>query len=189
VNGAAAREIAAAGPYTSTMPSLATLGPIARTLAEDHDRLGALLDEALATPGAVARAPYDAFRAGLLRHIALEEKILLRAARDARGGEPLPQARRLRIDHGAIASLLVPPPTPALAAELRSILDPHNLVEEEPGGLYDTCDRLLASQASEILARMAAYPPVKVAAYYDGPRVLRTAAEALRLMQAQVPKE
>ncbi len=154
-------------------------GPLTRFLASDHDRLDGLLRLALARPGAVDRGPYDAFRAGLLRHIGLEEKILLPAAREARGGEPLPLARRLRIDHGAITSLLVPTPTPEIAAELRSILEPHNRVEEEPGGLYQACDSLLAGRAAELLARMEAYPAVKVARYQDGPGVHRTAAAAL----------
>lgn len=154
-------------------------GPIAAFLAEDHDRLDGLLQRALARPGEVDLGSFGAFRAGLLRHIAMEEKILLPAARAARGGEPLPVARRLRVDHGAITSLLVPTPTSEIATELRSILGPHNLVEEEPGGLYQVCDALLASGAGELVDRMRAYPPVKVNRYQDGPNVHRTAASAL----------
>ena len=161
--------------------------PLTQFLADDHARLGALLARAVATPGSMDRAAYDAFRAGLLRHIALEEKVLFPAAREARAGEPLPEAARLRIDHGAIAALLVPPPTPVLAAELRIILDPHELLEEEPGGVYDLCEGLLAARASELIERMRTYPPVKVAAYFDGPRVVRTAAEALALMRDGAP--
>lgn len=162
-----------------------TAGPIATELARDHARLDALLAQAIATPGALARAPFDAFRAGLLRHIAVEEKILLRAARDARGGEPLPCFRRLRVDHGALASLLVPTPDAALVAELRSVLEPHNRIEEEPGGLYEVCDELLAARAAELVERMRAYPPVRVAPYSDGPRVVRRAADALRISAMQ----
>ncbi|ABC80221.1 hemerythrin domain-containing protein [Anaeromyxobacter dehalogenans] len=154
-------------------------GPISRFLSDDHLRLHGLLARAVADPAAIDRGPYDAFRGGLLRHIALEEKVLLPAAREAQGGEPLPLARRLRVEHGAIASLLVPTPTHALVAEIRKILDPHNLLEEAPDGLYATCDGLLAARADELVARMAAYPAVKVAAYNDGPRVLRTAEAAL----------
>jgi hypothetical protein len=158
---------------------MTTPGPITRYLTDDHDRLDGLLRRSLARPGEVDREPFDAFRAGLLRHIGIEEKILLPAAREARGGDPLPLSRRLRIDHGAITSLLVPTPTPAIAAELRSILEPHNVVEEEPGGLYETCDTLLAGRAAALVARMVAYPPVKVNRYQDGPNVHRTAASAL----------
>lgn len=154
-------------------------GPIERFLSDDHSRLDGLLTRAVADPAALDRASYDAFRAGLLRHIALEEKVLLPAAREALGGEALPLARRLRVEHGAIASLLVPTPTHALVTEIRKILEPHNLLEEAPDGLYATCDRLLSGRAEELVARLAAYPPVKVAAYNDGPRVLRTAEAAL----------
>src|SRR5512145_2154866 len=96
-------------------------GPISRFLAEDHDRLEALLARATERPGEIEAAPYEAFRAGLLRHIGIEEKILAAAFRKA--GPPDPEfealARRLRIDHGAITSLLVPSPSPAIVAELR----------------------------------------------------------------------
>lgn len=154
-------------------------GLISRFLTADHRRLDELLRRALERPGEVARGPFDEFRAGLLRHIALEEKILLPAAREARGGEPLLVARRLRIDHGALTSLLVPTPDAGIAAELRSILEPHDALEEEPGGLYQACDALLAPQAAALIGRMEAYPQVKVARYQDGPRVHRTAAGAL----------
>ena len=65
-------------------------------------------------------------------------------------------------------------------AELRSVLEPHNAVEEEPGGLYETCDRLLAPEAASLLERIGAYPAVKTAPHNDGPGVFRTAEEALR---------
>ena len=166
----------------------AAIRPISAFLGEDHLRLDALLARAVATPGTLEREPFDAFRAGLLRHIALEEKILFRALREARGGEPLAVQRRLRVDHGALASLLVPTPTPELVGEIRSILGPHNAVEEGPGGLYEVSDELLAASAGALLERMSAYPAVKVAAYNDGPRVLRTAADALRVSAMQLER-
>lgn len=161
---------------------MADARPIAAFLAADHARLGALFARAVADPAALDREAFDAFRAGLLWHIALEEKLLLPAARAARGGAKLPDADRLRVDHGAIAALLVPTPSHDLARELRVILDPHERLEEAPGGVYDQCEALLAGTAAELVARMRAYPPVKVAAYFDGPRVVRTAAAALALM-------
>lgn len=162
-------------------------GPISRYLAEDHVRLDALLSRAAAGTDGFAREPFDAFRAGLLRHIALEEKILFRAVREAGGDDQETRAllRRLRVDHGALASLLVPTPSRALVAEIRVILGPHNAVEDAPGGLYERCDALLAPRAAEIGERMRGYPPVKVAPYNDGPRVLRTAADALRVSAMQ----
>ncbi len=161
-------------------------GPITAYLSEDHRRLDALLSESVAGDAGFAREAFDAFRAGLLRHVALEEKILFRALRDASADDALlALLARLRVDHGALASLLVPSPSRALVAEIRLILGPHDGAEDERGGLYERCDALLGGRAAEIVERMRGYPPVKVAAYNDGPRVLRTAADALRLSAMQ----
>lgn len=160
-------------------------GPVAQFLAADHARLDTLLVAAVRDRGAFDVATFDQFRAGILWHIAVEEKLHFPAVRQARGGDPHPDWKRLRIDHGAITSLLVPPPTPEIVAEIRSILDPHNAVEEAPGGVYESCDALLGARAGALLGKMRAYPPVKVAPYRDGPRVLRTAEDALRLSAKQ----
>jgi hypothetical protein len=109
-------------------------GPLTTFLASDHARLDGLLQRAMTAGGAVDRAAYAEFRAGLLRHISLEEKILLPAAQRWQGGDPLPLAARLRLDHGALAALLVPTPTPAIIAALRTVLAAHNALEEGPGG-------------------------------------------------------
>src|SRR5690606_18715222 len=111
---------------------------ITRFLTADHARLDALLD------AATNQEPHDLdayaeFRRGLLRHIGIEEKVLLPAAQRASGGTPLPVAARLRLDHGAIAALLVPTPNPVIVATLRHILAQHNPIEEGTGGLYPTC--------------------------------------------------
>ncbi len=163
-----------------------SLGPVTAYLAEDHARLDALLAQAVRHRGGVDLAPYGAFRAGLLRHIGIEEKVVFPALRAARGGEHHPDWRRLRIDHGAVTSLLVPPPTPDLVAELRSILEPHDALEEAPGAVYACADALAASDAETVARMMRAYPPVKVAPYRDGPRVLHRAEDALRVSALQL---
>ncbi|HET6924180.1 MAG TPA: hemerythrin domain-containing protein [Anaeromyxobacteraceae bacterium] len=170
-------------------PRPAVPGAITGWFVADHARLEVILDRAVADPDAFDLEAFEAFRARLLKHIALEEKFLLPAARKARGGEPLPVARRLRVDHGAIASLLVPTPDAGIVAELRSILEPHNVAEEEPGGLYQICDQLLGHEAEALLERIRAYPDVKLAPHRDGPGVYRTAEEALRgsARQAEQP--
>jgi len=161
-------------------------GPISQFLAQDHARLDALLSTAGATPGSIDLAAFGIFREGLLRHIAWEEKILIPAIAEARKGEPLAMARQLRIEHGALAALLVPTPRPRIVGELRKILGPHNDAEEGPGGLYESCDSLLPEVAkAAILERIRAYPPVKLARYHDGPYVCRTAEEALRISALQ----
>src|SRR3954454_10946356 len=107
-------------------------GPITDFLVKDHGRLEALLHSAVAHGDHIDQGTYDQFRAGLLRHIGMEEKILLPAAQRLRGGEPLSIAAKLRLDHGAIASLLMPPPSAAVIATIRAVLKVHNIIEEGP---------------------------------------------------------
>ncbi len=145
-------------------------GPISRYLAADHDRLDALLARATAGPEGIDDEAYTAFRAGLLRHIGLEEKILLTAAKERRGGEPLDVARRLREDHGKLAALLVRTPTREIVAQIRGILGPHNALEEAEDGVYAVCDELLADEAEALVDRMRAVEPPPLAPYYDGPK-------------------
>ena len=156
-----------------------TSGPLTSFLAEDHRRLDALFHRAAADPCRVDRTLYDQFRAGLLRHIGMEEKILLPAAQWLNGGEPLPVAARLRLDHGALAALLMPSPTAAIIATIQRILIKHNAVEEGSGGLYGLCDDLARSEAEALVARLQAAPDVKVMAHSDSPAVATTVRRAL----------
>jgi hypothetical protein len=140
-------------------------------LAQDHVRLRTLLAQATSDPSRIDLAAYNQFRAGLLRHIAMEEKVLFRDARDRRNGEPLPVTKQLHADHAAIASLLVPPPTHALLVTLRDILVEHDPLEEGPDGLYAECERLAGPDIGDVLARMHAIPPARVAQHVDEPRI------------------
>lgn len=155
-------------------------GVVHRFLAQDHARLDELLRRTVADPATVDHAPYQAFRAGLLLHIAMEEKVLLADARRRRGGEPLALAALLRADHAALAALLIPTPTHAIVATIRGILESHNPLEEEPGGIYEVCEHLAGADADDLLARMRAVPPPRVAAYRDQPRVHDHIARLLR---------
>ena len=154
-------------------------GPLYRLLVADHDRLVRLLDEATARPDVIEPAPYAAFRTGLLRHIGVEEKILLPAAQRANDGVPLAVAARLRLEHGAIATLLVPTPTPTIVAALRDILARHDGLEEEPGGVYATCERMLGPSAGALVAEIRAAGDVPANAHVDGPLVMDAVARAL----------
>jgi len=152
---------------------------ITRWMSEDHARLDGLLQQALADPASIDMEPYGEFRSGLLRHIGIEEKILLPAAQRARGGVALEAAARLRLDHGAVVALLVPTPTPAILATIRDILEDHNALEESTDGLYATCDRLLAGEIESLVQEMAAYPEPRVNPHNDGPDVMRAVGRAL----------
>jgi len=160
-------------------------GPLSTWFLEDHRRLDVLLSRSVADPGSFDREAFEDFRGGLLRHIALEEKFLLPTVRRARSGTPHPLSRRLRVDHGAISSLLVPTPDAGIVSELRSILEPHNAVEEGEGGLYEACDELPAAEAMTLLERIKDYPAVKMAPHRDGRGVYRTAEDALQASARQ----
>lgn len=152
---------------------------ITEYLLRDHQRLRALLERARAADPLDEEA-FAAFRAGLLRHIAIEEKLLWPAARRARGDRPLEQARALRIEHAALGSLLVPTPDAALCDEIRSLLGAHDAREEGEGGVYTECEHLLsAAESAQLAERAASFRQIRAAPYYDGPAAHRTAASAL----------
>lgn len=152
---------------------------IAGYLHADHQRLRRLLHRAMAVTD-LDLAAFADFRRGLLRHIGIEEKLLLPAARRARGGTPLDRARELRIDHAAITSLFVGTPDLALCRELASLLSVHDAKEEGSGGVYEECEHLLSDDEVALLAeRAAAFPEVKVTLHFDGPKVHRTVESAL----------
>jgi len=154
-------------------------GPVTRFLADDHRRLEQLLQTAVESADQVGQRTYDAFRAGLLRHIGMEEKILLPAAQRSNGGAPLSMAATLRLDHGAIAALLIPTPTPKLIAVLRSILTKHNEVEEGLDGLYATCDKLAGAETEHLMTKLRTAPSVSVLPHSNTPAVLGVVRRAL----------
>lgn len=153
---------------------------IYRYLAEDHRRLEKLLRRATIVDGRIEPDAYMAFRGGLLRHIGMEEKVLLPAAQAARGGDPFPVAPKLRLDHGALAALLVLTPTVAIVAAIRSILNSHNPLEEGSDGVYAQCERLDGFDSDQILARLKSYPPVAMANYVDSPTAIQSARSAIK---------
>jgi len=157
------------------------MGPLSRFFADDHRRIEALLDRATAGPGPIDPGSFEEFRAGLLRHIGMEEKVLLPAVQRARGGTPLPIARQLHLDHGAIAALLVPTPTPAVVGRLRSLLALHDALEEGPAGAYDSCDQLLAGESAVLIEQLRTFAAVRTAPHNDGPLVERHVDQALAL--------
>src|SRR5690606_34619591 len=110
------------------------MGMLAQYMQDDHDRIDGLLARAVADPERFDHEAFEQFRAALLRHVGIEEKILLADARRRAGGRPLSVAAVLRREHGALASLLVPTPDHALVAEIRAILTVHNPREEGPDG-------------------------------------------------------
>jgi hypothetical protein len=152
------------------MQTIRMSGALRTFLADDHARLDRLLARAMASER-IDLAAYEEFRAGLLRHIAMEEKVLFADARTRRHGSPLPVTKQLHADHAALASLLVPSPTHEILRTVRDILEEHNPLEEGDDGAYATCEQLAGGDIEAVIARMRAVPSVRVSDHVDEPRV------------------
>jgi hypothetical protein len=154
-------------------------GKIHRYLTSDHERLDALLERTMSDPENIDAAAYAQFRSGLLKHIGMEEKILLPAAQKLRGGEALAVAPKLRLDHGALVALLVPSPTAPVVTAIRAILKAHNPIEEDAGGVYDQCEKLAGAEADQILRQLQNFSEVRVLPHVDNPFVMDATRRAL----------
>jgi uncharacterized protein (DUF2249 family)/hemerythrin-like domain-containing protein len=140
---------------------------ISEALSWDHDRLDAL--EAAAFQKRAegdfqsASDNYDAFAAGLRRHIAFEEQVLFPAFEEMTGMPPTagPTAV-MREEHREIEALIgrieggiADPAAPVeqLRRSLHDVLGEHNVKEEQI--LYPTTDQLLgADKADELVKRI-----------------------------------
>jgi hypothetical protein len=152
-------------------------------LTADHARLEALLARA-ASLATLDLQAYVEFRTGLLRHIGIEEKLLLSAVKKLPPplALSLDELHTLRVEHAALTSLLVAAPDLPLLAEIRQLLTQHDAREEgEAGvpGLYARCEAALGVASAELAERARAFPAVRVAPHYEGPGALRTAHDAL----------
>lgn len=154
-------------------------GALYQYLADDHERLDSLFQRAVAKPGEIDAESYHEFRKGLLRHIAMEEKIVLPSIAKWQGGKKPAIGEQLHLDHGALVALLAPPPSPSIMLTMRSILDLHNALEEEDGGLYQLLEHMAGPEAEEILAQLKSAPPVAVLPNNDKPEVLSSAKKAV----------
>ena len=146
---------------------------------KDHRRIEDLLNRATKQEGAFDLAFYGQFRAALLRHIGLEERILFPAAQGVRGGEPFPAFPKIRLDHGALTALMVPSPTPSIVATIRKILAEHDALEESNGGPYDACEQLAADRVNELLDKLRDAPEVRILPHRDEPFVLEATKRAV----------
>ncbi len=147
-------------------------------LTADHQRLDALIERSGSCRSSDELAAYDEFRRGILRHIGIEERVLFTAAQRLRGA-PLEQAARLRLDHGAIVSLLMPIPTPAIVRALKTVLAAHNPIEEGADGVYEQCQKLAASELEELARKILAAPEVPTTPNATTPRIIEAARRAL----------
>ena len=154
-------------------------GPLYKFFVEDHRRLEKLLNRATASAPKYDMTVYGEFRVGLLKHIKMEENVIIPAAQKVRDGVPLAIAPKLRLDHGALVALLVSPPSPTVVRALRGILSDHNRTEESQGGLYDLCERLAGEQVNELMKEVENVPSVPALPHKTGPEILEATKRAL----------
>lgn len=146
---------------------------------DDHRRIEKLFEEATKDPHQVDLEKYHQFRVGLLTHIKMEEKILFVAAQKANGGEPLPLQAKLRLDHGALTSLMVCYPSPGVIQVVIHILEQHDILEEKEGGMYEACENLTQNETQQILEVLKKVTPVPVHPFNEADYALEAAKRAV----------
>ncbi len=154
-------------------------GTLYKFFVGDHRRLEKILNQATASAPKYDLDLYGEFRAGLLKHIKMEENVIIPEAQKVREGKPLAIAPKLRLEHGALVALLVPPPSTKIVKALRGILSNHNRAEEVQGGLYDLCERLAGEQLDDLMKKVEDLPEVPVLPHKSGPNILEAAKRAL----------
>lgn len=149
-------------------------------LSQDHERLDQLLQKAFENPRQIDLEAYHQFRTGLLKHIKMEEKVLFPAARKANANEPIPLAAKLKLDHGALSALMLLPPSEEVRKAVTFILEKHDILEEQEGGMYDLCEKLTENETDEILAQLKAVTDVPVHPYNATENALQVTKNALQ---------
>ncbi len=153
--------------------------PLHQFFTEDHHRIDKFLNKATEQPSEIEMNYYHQFRTALLRHIKMEEKTLFPAAKKANPAVMEELMPRYRLEHGALTSLMVPPPTASLIKVIRYILEKHDMAEEEPAGLYDVCEALTQGQTQELLGQLAGTEEVPVHPPNPAPIALESARRAM----------
>jgi len=146
----------------------------------DHRRIETIFEEATQDVNNVDLEKYHEFRVALLTHIKMEEKILFVAAQKANGGEPLPLQAKLRLDHGALTALLVCFPSPKIIQVIAYVMEQHDLLEEEQGGMYEACEKLAHHESQQILTDLRETTPVPVHPFNEASYVLDVAKRCMQ---------
>ncbi|MGO3654093.1 MAG: hypothetical protein ACTJFN_06995 [Sphingobacterium sp.] len=147
---------------------------------EDHRRLETIFAKATEDKNNVVLEEDHEFRVGLLTHIKMEEKILFVAAQKANGGDPLPLQAKLRLDHGALTSLVVCFPSPQVIKVIDHILEQHDILEEQQGGMYEACEKLTRQETGQILENLKNITPVPVHPFNEASYALDVAKRSMK---------
>ncbi len=158
-------------------------------LIHEHQELLALLHRCVSAAGALNLRLYDEFRLRQLRHLAVEEKVLLPMLRE-RGALPAAFHNGLRKDHEAVVVLCLTAPNPDFVRDLYELLAWHHKVEEEPGGVYQLFDQQVGDDP-EVDRALARLPPVTLPPYATGdkvPGLLRQVMRELGVAGDEAPR-
>ena len=147
-------------------------GMLFKYLETDHKLIDEYLRRAIESPGNPDMTAYLQFRASLLRHISIEENFLFPPMLKALNGKPLPVLAQIKLDHAALVALLVPPPSRSIIAALHAILDKHNRLEEEDGGVYQILESLPADELKALLEKARSAPEVRMVPHKVSPEIL-----------------
>ena len=153
--------------------------PLYNFFTNDHRRIESLFEKAVENPNDVQTDLYHQFRTGLLKHIKMEEKVLFPAAQKANDNVPLSLQAKLRLDHGALTALMVVPPTPDVIKVIRYVMEKHDILEEEEGGMYDVCEKLTESETQNLLEQLENTTEVPVHPHNKADYALKAAKNAL----------
>lgn len=147
---------------------------------KDHQRLDDLFEQATSNINAIDLDLYQEFRTGLLTHIKMEEKILFKMAQIENRNQPLPLASQLRLEHGALTTLMVCFPSPEVIFVIRYLLEKHNFIEEKNNGMYDQCSEIIKNKHEELFAQLDTTTPVPIHPINTHPKALMAAKKALK---------
>lgn len=154
--------------------------PIHQFFSKDHRRIDKLLDQATEDPNNIDLGLYEQFRVGLLTHIKMEENVLFPAAKKANGGKPMPDFKRFRLEHAALTTLLAVPPNSKILKVLQHVLEKHDEAEEQPGGMYDVCEKLTNDQTDQVIEQAKKVTEVPVHPPNPAPEVLNATKRVLK---------
>ncbi len=147
-------------------------------LLREHRELLAMIAACTPRDGEVDLQAFDRYRLRQLRHVAIEEKVLLPVLAGRASLSPAFQ-NGLRKDHEAIVVLCVTAPDPDFVHDLQEFISWHQRVEEQPGGLFDLYDQQVGDDRGVDKA-LAQLPAIALPSFATGAGVSVVVQQTLR---------
>jgi hypothetical protein len=74
---------------------------------------------------------------------------------------------------------MVPPPDGSVINTVRAILQVHNALEEQEGGMYQVCEQLAGEEAESLLRQLKDVPEVPLHPHNPKPEILEATRRAV----------